>query len=332
MKTKIVYVVVSDDADFYLEQTLVSVYSARLYNPNAEILLLVDSETNKTILGKREAILQYISLKITVDVPKEYSKMQKSRFLKTSLRKYIEGDYLFIDSDTIITEDLSEIDNIPFEIAAVPDKHVIIKNHPRCKDIRRNAKMIEWNFSLDEYYFNSGVFYVKDTSSTHSFYEDWFNKWKKYSSIGVDIDQPSLAKTNEKFNHLIGELNGIWNCQINENGLPFLLKAKIIHYFASTMGEKRNNPYSFYDKKIYVDIKNYGFINRKLHAMILNAKSAFNFPCVIIGRSDVTFFFTNTYIIYSKAKFFFSIIELLSGIVLKIGKFAKNRIHYLITI
>ena len=33
MKTKIVYVVVSDDADFYLEQTLVSVYSARLYNP-----------------------------------------------------------------------------------------------------------------------------------------------------------------------------------------------------------------------------------------------------------------------------------------------------------
>ena len=58
MKTKIVYVVVSDDADFYLEQTLVSVYSARLYNPNAEILLLVDSETNKTILGKREAILQ----------------------------------------------------------------------------------------------------------------------------------------------------------------------------------------------------------------------------------------------------------------------------------
>ena len=117
MKTKIVYVVISDEDDYYLEQALVSVYSVRLYNPNSQILLLIDSETNATIVGKREAILQYVSQKIVIDVPKQYSKMQKSRFLKTTLRQYIEGDFLFIDSDTIITGDLSDIDDISFDIA-----------------------------------------------------------------------------------------------------------------------------------------------------------------------------------------------------------------------
>lgn len=332
MKTKIVYVAVSDNADYYLEQTLVSVYSARLYNHNAEIILIVDSETDKTIVKQRGIILKYISQKVVIDVPIHYSKKQKSRFLKTTLRQYIEGDYLFIDSDTIITEDLSEIDNIQYEIAAVPDKHVIIKNHPRYKDIKRNADLIKWNFSINEFYFNSGVFYVKDTPNTHSFYRDWFSKWNEFVFKGIDIDQPSLAKINERYDHLIKELNGIWNCQINENGLSYLSKAKIIHYFASTMGEKRNNPYSFYDKKIYEDIKQCGFVNQELHNMILCAKSAFNIPCVIVGGTDVTFFFTDTYIIYSKAKYFFSFIELLSRTALKFGRFIKIRRNILLLI
>jgi hypothetical protein len=52
MKTKIVY-----EQDIYLEQTLLSVYSARLHMPDAEIILLVDDLTNKTINGKRNKII-----------------------------------------------------------------------------------------------------------------------------------------------------------------------------------------------------------------------------------------------------------------------------------
>lgn len=34
MKTKIIYVLVSNENDCYLEQALVSIYSLRLYNPD----------------------------------------------------------------------------------------------------------------------------------------------------------------------------------------------------------------------------------------------------------------------------------------------------------
>ena len=46
MKTKIIYVLVSNENDCYLEQALVSIYSLRLYNPDANLLLLVDEETS----------------------------------------------------------------------------------------------------------------------------------------------------------------------------------------------------------------------------------------------------------------------------------------------
>lgn len=50
MKTKIIYVLVSNENDCYLEQALVSIYSLRLYNPDANLLLLVDEETSLSLI------------------------------------------------------------------------------------------------------------------------------------------------------------------------------------------------------------------------------------------------------------------------------------------
>lgn len=62
MKTKIIYVLVSNENDCYLEQALVSIYSLRLYNPDANLLLLVDEETSRTLEnGIRKLILNYVS-------------------------------------------------------------------------------------------------------------------------------------------------------------------------------------------------------------------------------------------------------------------------------
>ena len=82
MKTKIIYVLVSNENDCYLEQALVSIYSLRLYNPDANLLLLVDEETSRTLEnGIRKLILNYVSKLVIVDVPFHYSKQQKSRYI-----------------------------------------------------------------------------------------------------------------------------------------------------------------------------------------------------------------------------------------------------------
>jgi hypothetical protein len=72
-----------------------------------------------------------------------------------------------------------------------------------------------WKYSENDFYFNSGVLFVKDTDDTHQFYEYWHSLWRKNVLKGINYDQPSLAKANELMGCKICKLDDIWNCQIN---------------------------------------------------------------------------------------------------------------------
>ena len=304
MKTKIVYAVTSDETDYYLEQTLVSVYSLRLYNPEARVVLIVDEKTNDTLTGKRTKILEYISEKVVVNIPAKYTKKERSRYLKTTIRQHIEGAYLFIDSDTIITDNLSDIDSFNGNIGAVKDRHVLICENPYEFYIRKDAKKIGWEISVQEYYFNSGIFYVKDNMYTKQFYAIWHETWKRGLTNGVCVDQPSIAKTNQTCNYLIKELNGIWNCQISGFGLQYLYNAKIIHYYSSTWIHKQNDcAFIFYNKSIYQKIRHNGAIYYDVEKLIKNAKSAFSYHCQLVSGKQLDFLQTDIVEICAKIYF-----------------------------
>lgn len=119
MKTKVVYVITSTEEDFYLEETLISVYSLKKKSPSIIIELVVDTKTDMTLTGKRATLLDYVDKKIVVNVPEKYNKVQTSRYLKTSVREYVDGDFLFVDSDTIITDSLEGIDHFNCDIGMV---------------------------------------------------------------------------------------------------------------------------------------------------------------------------------------------------------------------
>lgn len=295
MKTKIVYSIVSDENDIFLEQALVSVYSLRFYNPNAIVILVVDNGTDATLQGNRGEILKYISEKVVVTPPKDLTKRQISRYIKTSLRQYIQGDYLFIDSDTIITASLEDCDNIKYPIAAVKDRHFTLHEHRCYGEILKYAKIINWNIKdSDLIYYNSGVFYVKDIEKTHEFYKMWHSIWLQSCKLGIDYDQPALGKTNSAFGNYIGEMNGIWNCQILSNGLPFLYGAKILHYFNSNLKEDLCFAFILSDKKIYKEIKQKG-LSDDLKKMILSPHNQFITNCEIVGGKRLDFQYTDLY-------------------------------------
>ena len=298
MNTKIVYAVVSNEKDIYLEQTLVSIYSLRLYNSNVNVALVVDEDTDRTIQGKRAEILKYITNKIVVKTPSQYTKVQRKRYLKTTLRKHVKGDYLFIDSDTIITSSLEDIDTFSEEIGAVLDKHLYIKEHPAKQNIYQWAQQIGWKITeASPQYFNSGVFYGKDTPNTHEFYERWNSFWTAGSKNKVNLDQPSLGKTYSSM-PIIKEIDGIWNCQILENGLKYLYNAKIIHYFSSCHNDPLyESPYLFLDKKLFIGIKEEGHISQEIDTMIRNAKSAFSLHYQIFTGKNLQLFSTYPYFI-----------------------------------
>ena len=229
MQTKIIYTLVSDETDYYYEQVLISIYSLRLHNPTAAINVIVDQDTYKTLNEKRNEIHKYVSSVIPIDVPCSYNKMQRSRYLKTNLRKFIDGNYLFIDCDTVICQSLEDIDHCDGDLGLVADlnEQLLLKD----TNTIEKCNMAGFTNCQNQPYYNSGIMYVRDTPLTHQFYDEWNKNWQKSMQNGIPFDQPALCQTNITLNYPIKELSGIWNCQFKFNGYHFLSDAKIMHYY-----------------------------------------------------------------------------------------------------
>ena len=84
MQTKLVYVLTCAPEATYIEQALISIWSARYHNPDAHIVLLVDDLTNQLLVGKRAEVLEYVTEKVVVELPAEMNVVNRSRWIKTS--------------------------------------------------------------------------------------------------------------------------------------------------------------------------------------------------------------------------------------------------------
>ena len=321
MLTKVVYVLTSDVSDTYLEQALVSLYSLRLYNKEAIVVLVCDDITEQGLSGNRSAVLEYIDEKIIVKPPLDMPKMLRSRYIKTSLRRYVKGNYLFIDTDTIICSPRGEIDEQKGEIAAVLDFH-LYTNEYNCflstwRFHERMKKIHNWNSELYNKYFNSGVLFVRDTEITHEFYRIWHEQWLLSVKSGIYTDQQSMARTNMICGNIIEEMNGIWNCQVLFTGIRYLHDAYIIHYFSSSKIKKTGEkPYYFSNTRVFSDIKREGCISDDLKYLILNAKSAFPRQIHIYAGEYLNLLSSSSFMILQKMFFEYrKFFEIFNGVI-----------------
>ena len=321
MKTKIVYTIVSDETDIFLEQALLSIFSLRKHNPNAYVELVIDQVTNDSINGKRSEIKRIVDKITSVEVPENYHKGQRSRWIKTNLRNLIEGDFLFIDTDTIITDSLEEIDDFDGDIGAVKDKHAPVKHNKDKNKLLLWSKQDGWTYSEDLDYFNSGVMFVRDCEFTHDFFREWNKRWQicstKYSRF---FDQSLFAATNEFFQYPIKELAGEWNCQPT-NGLSYLYKAKIIHYWGYN---RKNYAWVFYDKMIIREIKESGNIPNEISHLVDKAKEAFIIPNEIIAGKELDIYYSPVFQVCLSFEKVFAIFNSMSKLLLKVLKIRQK--------
>ena len=265
MKTKIVYTIISTEADIYLEQLMISVYSLLRNNSAVNVFIVTNRETFDSLTGWRASIKKMVSDIIVVDIPEGYNKMQCSRYLKTNLRKFIQGDYLFIDTDTIICGSLASIDDINVDIALCADCNAELL----LNDVRTIERCKEAGFNQmgGVPYFNSGVMYVRESKISHDFYKEWYESWKFSSTNGIYLDQPSMNYVNNKMGQCIKELSGRWNCQIFFQGWNCLYQANIIHYAG---GGKKDSL-----QRLYQKVRKEGVDNVEIRALISDPKIKF---------------------------------------------------------
>ena len=137
-------------------------------------LPICDTETKESLNdGIRNDISKYFSEIISISFDEKVGNTMRSRILKVTLREIITGDFLYIDCDTLITQQLSDIDNLTCPIAAVLEGHCLFKSHPMREFFLKQNKHLDYAHDRIVKYFNAGVMYVKDVEETHSFYKKW---------------------------------------------------------------------------------------------------------------------------------------------------------------
>ncbi|MCL5776866.1 putative nucleotide-diphospho-sugar transferase [Limibaculum sp. FT325] len=157
----------------------------------------------------------------------------RSRHLKTKARHFVNGHFLFLDSDTIVCGDLSPLTAKTADLAAVADQH---RNTPALVDLEEEVfKACGWRpprrVSL-----NSGVVYWRDTSAAHALAASWHEKWQTcWHVTGRHNDQQALNSAIEDGNATVIELAADYNAQLGLRPEK-AFDARIWHIFASDRG------------------------------------------------------------------------------------------------
>lgn len=316
---KIVYVLVSTDKDYYYEQTLISAFSARYWNPQAEIVLLVDEETDSYLLSRNGSLLTLVNTKIVVPFDKDISKKIRSRILKISARNLITGDYLYVDSDTVICAPLDSLDDFDGEIGAVLDRHSLI-SFPRDYQLAERFKAVDAVVKDGDEYYNGGVIFVRDTPASYSFFSDWKNLYERGLKNRMDYDQPSFLACNQK-HHLVHLMDGIYNCQIFIGGLPYFAEARIIHAFNI---KGYNDFFLINDSNFYRKIRTQHSLNEEDRNRLIHIKKQISRDYMLVYGTHLRYESSVLYHLFTDNMSMFKLTELIGSILLKIHRLFRN--------
>ena len=323
MNTKIVYVATSSLNDIFWEQMWVSVWSLKHHNPACHVVLVTDEETYGVAKNSyRASSLDLIDEVLPYAFEKDYPQKKRSRFLKLKLRQLISGNFLYIDSDTVVTADMSEIDTWDIHLGLVYDQHE--NPRPMPMNIKGYQKLYGVELSRTDHYYNGGLIFAKDDEVARDFFERWYSNWTKAGNLFDYRDQPPLAQTVLEMGNPVTPLSGIYNCQVL-TGVRYLHEAKIIHFF--------NNPWvlptqvhPLLNKETYRSVVAEKGLSDELIHLVLNCKSEFysiSFPVGIEGA-----FFLRSYIVrvlynlYEHKRGLFKCID-------KVAKILRDTFYYL---
>jgi lipopolysaccharide biosynthesis glycosyltransferase len=272
-----VYALVSGEEDFYWEECYLSICSLARHNKEPNVIVLTDDITEKTLKnGFRKKIYDIADVRV-IPFESNVGKIQRSRLLKLGVREYVSGKILYIDTDTMICDSLSEVENIECDIAMALDHHEVVSRNIAKSFYLLNSKLTGFSIGYNDRHFNSGVMYVNDTVKANEFFVLWKKMYYEGVKKGIYTDQVSLNGANNQYCGIIEELDGIWNVQL-DYGLKYISNAKILHYFnhkSNTRLDKYREtiPYILYNRSIFEELKNNGVIDGEIEKLIDNPKS-----------------------------------------------------------
>ena len=292
-KLKFVYALTSGASDYYAEQALISMHSLRMHNPECHITLATDAKTFDSLCGNRALIKDYVSESVVIHTPEDFNPVQRSRFVKTSLRQHVEGDFLYLDCDTVILGNLEELENFDGDAAATPYMHIRYRTPGTVPEILKkyhnlvNVDPGQYDYS---FFCNGGVIFCRDNEAGHLLFDLWHKFWLEGSvKYGYHSDQCSLWRANAAAGNVLRELNGIYNCQIiySRVVLEYICDCKVLHYQSTSNTFSECIP--FKDDAFLAKIRRDG-ITPEVEDVINNMMRDYMRSVIIVGGRDLAIY------------------------------------------
>jgi hypothetical protein len=265
VKPKIVYVLVSDSTDHYTEMAILSVYCARKYSPSCSIELVVDIKTKSGLKGHRAKLLDLVDIVTEVDVAGENNAFT-SRLIKTQLRKFVNGDYLYVDIDAVPVADLSSVFMLDTDLAMAHD-HNVPPEKFFFYDYERDI-FDKTGWPLPERYFNSGVMLVKDTPKVREFFDCWQGLWQENRKLGLHKDQPPMHEAIRLLDMKVHALGPEWNLLVGLQKGYGGKNPRVYHYSTIQFDTRQDT----YFHELVKKLKNTGHIDMVLLENIIITK------------------------------------------------------------
>ena len=229
----ICYVLTDDESKKYTKQMLVSLMSLKKHMPDIHVNILMDVDTYEKV----DAAIIYsigsdISI-VSVETPKGYSKVLASRHLKTSIRSHIKGDFLYIDTDTVVCRAFPERISEK-SLGFVEDRNRSISECEYTYNcLKRYYSCFPYDIDAYSAFYNGGVIWSRDDQISKRFFSDWHDEWLNENQALMKQDQPSLNYTlHSSYRDHVETLPKAWNFAVGS--WPALIhevtSAYIIHY------------------------------------------------------------------------------------------------------
>lgn len=302
------YVLVDNTKLLFFNQMMISLSSLRYTGFTGNVYIVTDNETANLLKSRCGELNELYAEIVAIDIEEGYTEKEKSRYLKTSLRKYIQGDVLFVDTDTIFASCLPDWISDD-DIAMAIDRNGLDDDYPyrwHTYLFKKCGMDLQVN---DRKFLNSGVIWMRDTGAVHSIFEKWHKLWKEKRILGIPYDQASLNYLWKHEDITINILDNRFNVQIGQrNFSPSLLcKALILHYYNIKQNDRvflLNDP----------DVWKLDYRDERIQQIIHDPASAFS-DCIWMKKDGLSGEYCNTKSfhlgleMYKKHKRMFSLCE-----------------------
>jgi hypothetical protein len=224
------YVLSTDGDPRYCDLAAVSIASLKQVHPSARVTVLTDDDSLDAVRAT-VCLLRGGSISVRSVGRFAGSPRARSRFVKTQMRSAMEGDFLYLDADTVVVGALDEIYNFRTPLAAAIDRNLDNPSGGFPTWVMPDFERLGWPYPT-RHYLNNGVILWKDCVDAHEFGRLWHANWREYhATVDNPADQPAFNYSMSAIGLLPEILDDRFNARVTVSP-EFFTGARIIHYYA----------------------------------------------------------------------------------------------------